>query len=264
MNGFTGITRTSLIATLGLSLAFLASPRTTVALQDTTVKTVAPSGEPTVTTEVKNAEVVYASGNDVVVKLENGEVENFTVPDDFKFQVDGKELTAHELQPGTHLTQTITTTSTPHLVKSVRTINGTVWHVNPPNFVIVRLPDHTNKEYKVPEGQQFQINGETLDIFHLKKGMNITATVVTESPTTVTATTQNVTGQSPVPTPPTPAMVGVLLIAVPIHSDTTETAAVQKPTLPNTASYLPLFLLLGALSIGSSMVFRVRPYRRTR
>jgi hypothetical protein len=262
MNSVAGITRTSLIAMLGLCSAFLVCPGTSAALQDTTVKNVAPSGESTVTTEVKSGEVVYASGNDVVVKVENGAVENFTVPEGFKFQVEGKELTAQELQPGMRLTQTITTTSTPHLVKSVRTIKGKVWHVNAPDSVILRLPDQTNKKYNVPKGQQFQINGEKLDIFHLKKGMNITATVITESPTTVTATTQNVTGQNPIPKPETPPMVGVLLIQLPPETEKTEVAEAEQPRLPNTASELPLLLLLSALSIGCSIVFRPRHYRR--
>lgn len=267
MNSVTGITRTSLIAMLGLCSAFLAYPGTSAALQDTTVKNVAPSGESTVTTEVKSGEVVYASGNDVVVKVENGAVENFTVPDGFKFQVEGKELTAQELQPGMRLTQTVTTTSTPHLVKSVRTINGKVWHVNPPDSVIVRLPDNTNKKYNVPKGQQFEINGEKLDVFHLKKGMNISATVITESPTTVTATSQTVTGQNAIPKPQTPPMVGVLLIQLPPENEKTEVAQVaqaeQPSRLPNTASELPLLLFLSALSIACSIIFRPRRYKHS-
>jgi len=250
----------SLIATLGVISVLLLSPDRAVAFQDTTVKTVAPSGEPTVTTELKSGEVVYASGNDLVVKVENGQLENFTVPEDFKFQVDGKDLAIHELQPGMRLTQTITTTSTPHLVKEVRTIEGTVWHINAPNVVILKLPDHTTKEYKIPKGQQFQINGEKLDAFHLKKGMKIKATVITESPSTVTASAQHVTGEAPLPIPETPPEVGALLVEEPTaKSEKQEIAAVEKkPSLPNTGSELPLLLLLGILSVGGSFVFRPR------
>jgi len=247
------------IATLATIVTFLGANRDAAALQDTTATTAAPSGEQqTVTTQVKSGEVVYISGNDLVVKLENGQLENFILPDDFKFQVDGKDLTASELKPGMRLTQTITSTATPHVVKTVRTIHGTVWHVNAPNVVILRLPDHTNKQYQVPKGQQFSINGEMKDVFHLKKGMKVTATVITESTETVHTTAQNVTGQAPLPPPPqTPPETGVLLVEVPAaETEKQESAAMSKPTLPNSASELPLIVLLGGLSVAGWVVLR--------
>jgi len=102
------------------------------AIQDTSVKMVNPSGQATVSTDVKSGEVVYVAGDDLVVKMDDGSVKHFTVPEDFKFDVDGKSLTVHELTPGMKLTRTITTTTQPTTVKTVRTIKGKVWHVNPP------------------------------------------------------------------------------------------------------------------------------------
>ena len=102
--------------------------------QDTTNTNTA-SGQPTVTTEVKSAEVVYVSGNDLVVRADDGQVKHFVVPDDKTVTVDGKELTVHDLQPGMRLTRTITTTTTPKTITTVRTIKGKVWHVNAPSTV---------------------------------------------------------------------------------------------------------------------------------
>jgi hypothetical protein len=110
------------------------------------------------------------------------EVEHFIVSDTQKFMVDGKPMTIRELKPGTHLTQTITTKTTPSMITTVRTIDGKVWHVNPPSYVILTLPDGTNKEYNVPKGQIFNVNGAKDTVFELKKGMMVSATVVKEEP----------------------------------------------------------------------------------
>ena len=78
--------------------------------QDTT-STGASSGTAAVTTEVKSATVVYVSGNDLVVKAEDGQIKHFVVPDERTVTVNGKELTVHDLQPGMRLTRTITTSA---------------------------------------------------------------------------------------------------------------------------------------------------------
>src|SRR5215475_9654569 len=108
----------------------------TAAFAQDTTQTTTQAGTPTVTTQVRSGEVVYVSGNDLVVKTDDGQVKHFTVPDDKTIDVDGKQLTVHDLTPGMRLTRTITTTSTPKTVTTVRTINGKVWFVNPPSTVI--------------------------------------------------------------------------------------------------------------------------------
>ena len=55
---------------------------------------------------------------------------------------------------------------------------GKVWHVNPPNTVILTLEDGTNQSFNIPKGQKFNIDGQTVDAFHLKKGMKVSATKV--------------------------------------------------------------------------------------
>ena len=150
-------------------------------------------------TAVRNGTVVYVSGNELVVKLSDGEVEHFIVSETQKFMVDGKPMTIGQLKPGTHLTQTITTATTPKMITTVRTIEGKVWHVNPPTYVILTLPDGTNKEYKVPKGQIFNVNGAKDTVFELRKGMNVSATVVKEEPVIEVAEHKAVTGVVPKP-----------------------------------------------------------------
>ena len=226
--------------------------------QDTTNTNTA-SGQPTVTTEVKSAEVVYVSGNDLVVRADDGQVKHFVVPDDKTVTVDGKELTVHDLQPGMRLTRTITTTTTPRTITTVRTIKGKVWHVNAPSTVILTLPDGTNKQYKVPKGQMFEMDGQKHDVFALKKGMLISATVLTESPEVVATSTRAVTGTPPPATPPTEAAILIEEpVAVPAAPAAVPSAApeVAQATLPKTASNVPLIGLLALLCFATSIGLR--------
>jgi hypothetical protein len=71
--------------------------------QDTTSASVR-HGEPRYQTTVKNSEIVYLEGNDLVLRLENGRVEHRVVPSEEKFTIGGKELTVSELRAGTRLT----------------------------------------------------------------------------------------------------------------------------------------------------------------
>jgi hypothetical protein len=208
-------------------------------------------------TSVRNAEVVYVSGNDLVLKLEDGRVEHIVVPDSDKFHVDGRELSVHELTPGTKLTETITTTTIPRMVTTVRTIDGKVWHVNRPNSVVLTLPDGTNKQYKIPKDQKFMIDGQEKTAFDLKKGMKISATVVTDSPETAMSQSKTVTGQAPKPA--TPSMVGALLFLTPRAAGEPVTTASAEPApekLPKTGSILPLVAVLGMLSLSSSLAMK--------
>jgi hypothetical protein len=212
-------------------------------------------------TSVRNAEVVYIAGNDLVLKLDDGRVEHMVVPDSDKFHVDGREVSVHDLKAGTKLTETIITTTIPRMVTTVRTIEGKVWHVNPPSSVVLSLPDGTNKRYKIPTDQKFTINGQEKTAFDLKKGMNISATVITDSPETVMSRSKKVTGQAP---PPTPLpLVGVLLFSVsqtaaesaePVTSVSTEHPSER---LPKTATMLPLFALLGMSLLFLSLGIKV-------
>lgn len=216
-------------------------------------------GPATYDTEVRSGTVVYASGNDLVVRMESGEVRHFVVPESQKFDVDGKQVSVHDLQPGTHLTQKITTRTTPTTIKTVRTIEGRVWHVNAPNTVILTLPDGTNQQYNVPRGQMFMINGREQSVFQLRRGMNVSATVVTEEPVTEVSRTQAVTGVAP-PPPQVPDRVAVLLIqpATPPTPAPAETAAAEPApkALPKTGSEWPLVGLLGLFSLGAGVLTR--------
>jgi hypothetical protein len=236
-------------AVFGMILACLALAASGAA-QDTSTTGSYQSGQATVTTEVKRAEIVYVSGNDVVVRMDDGQIKHVVVPDDKKITVDGKDLTVHDLQPGMHVTKTITSTSTPRTITKVRTVKGKVWYVNPPTSVILTLPDGTNKQYTSSKGQKFLMSdGKMHDLFDIHKGDVISATAITESPEVDVTTTSSATGTAPAPPPPpdvTPAPITALLIEAPAPAP----QEVAQATLPKTGSTIPLIGLLGLVFTG--------------
>jgi len=213
--------------------------------------------------QVERGEVVYVSGNDLVVRMENGEVRHFpNIPESARATVDGKQLSIHELRPGMKLERTIATTTTPRTVTTVRTVEGKVWQISPPNTVILTLADGTNKQYKIPKGQKFMIEGQEKTAFELKKGMNVSVTAVSTAPETVVAEQRRVTGSAP-PPPPTPAIVGALLIDDAPAPRQMAAAQVPGPgaepapkKLPKTASPLPLVGLMGLFSLAMGLGLR--------
>jgi hypothetical protein len=206
---------------------------------------------------VERGEVVTVSGNDLVVKMEDGSLRHIPgVPESARAEVDGQQLGIHDLKPGMKLQRTITTTTTPKTITTVQSVTGKVWHVSPPNSVILTLEDGSNQSFKIPKGQKFMVDGQQTDAFGLKKGMKISATKVVEVPQTVIDQQRRVTGAMP-PPPPAPPADAPILVA---EEKAPEVAAEPAPAdLPKTGSLLPLFGLLGLLSAGAA--FGIRAFR---
>ena len=223
---------------------------------------------------VERGEVLGVSGNDIVVKMDTGEVRHYTAPPGATANVDGKQVTVADLRPGMKLQRTTITTTTERPVRAVRIVHGTVWQVNAPH-VIFTGTDGKNKQVKVPDGTKFTIDGEQKTVFDLRKGMKFTATVVSDSAETVVSSTRSTTGTAPPPPKPVVASVpakleGPMLIeeapapkpvqvakstpAPPVQvAKSTPPASAPEPApmkLPKTGSPLPMMGLLGvALSL---------------
>jgi hypothetical protein len=226
-----------------------------VRAQDTTTTT-ARHGEASYDTQVRNAEVVYVEGNDLVLKLEDGKVEHLLVPESDRFTVNGSDVSVHALVPGAKLTQTITTTTSPRYVTSIRTLQGKVWHVNPhASTVILTLPEGKNQSYTIPSHAKITVDGKKKTVFDLRKGMKLQATIVTDDQHTVVERSKSVVAELPAP-PATPRESGVVLFFEPtFQAAPTLLASNEEPastTLPKTSTFLPLAGLLGALSVATS------------
>lgn len=231
-----------------------------IAAQDithpSTTKTIEPPTHEVQTTHVQNAEVIHVSGHEVVVELENGKFELLNLAEDFRFQVDGRDRTVHELTPGTKLSQDIHTITTPQEVTTLRTVKGKVWHVKAPHLIL-SFPEGENKAYTVPDGIVFHIDGQDKTVFDLKKGMEISATVLTVEPVQSVTRHTVVTGQAP----PRPDVTfeGPMLIE-PDREALALTANLEEPLpqeLPKTASLVPLAGMLGFLSLALGTGMRI-------
>ncbi|HWC16647.1 MAG TPA: LPXTG cell wall anchor domain-containing protein [Terriglobales bacterium] len=246
---FVGRPSIAVAAFLALTIAATAQVKTTTSTTE---------GTPTKEIKVDRAVVEHVSGNDVWVKMEDGSVRHIAhIAENARINVDGRELGIHELKPGMKLERTITTTTTPRTVTTVQTVTGKVWHVTPPKTVILTLENGENQSFTVPDGQKFNINGQETDVFHLKKGMVVTATKVVEAPETVIEHQRQVTGTMPPPPPPLPSDAPVLIArAAPTPAPAAATPAAAPAELPKTGSLVPLIGLLGLLFSGASILTR--------
>lgn len=210
------------------------------------------------TTHIKNAEVIHVSNHQIVVRLESGKLELLNLPEDTKFQIDGKELAIHELKPGTKLMQELHTVTTPQEVTTLRTVKGKVFKVNGPHLIL-RFADHTTKSYTVPDGIVFHINGEDKTVFDLREGMDIDASVTTVAPQHVVSQHTVVTGEAPKAS--AVAFEGPLLLEAPTQLSMPPLVALAEPPaateLPETASPVPLMGLLGLGSLTGYGVLRI-------
>ena len=138
-------------------------------------------------TEVLNFEVVSVDGNTVVVRGQDGARE-VTVPDDFRFTVDGKSVSVHELQAGMKGMAQVTTTTTIRPVYVTTVKKGTVVK-RVRDTVYVKTEDGTTRKFTKGEleqrGIQVIMDGKPVRLADLKGGDQLTATIVTSGPPSV-------------------------------------------------------------------------------
>lgn len=178
------------------------------AAQETTTTTVKPKRTTRAMT-IENSTVIYASGDDVVLKGNDGKLSLLTLPPGATFPVDGQQVAVNDLKADTVISHAVAKTMREETVTTVTTVEGKVVHLMAPNYVTLRLNDGSVKRYKVPPHANFVIDGQNKTVFDLRKGMSVSATAVTTSGQRVHNTEQHVSGTTG---PETPAQVGVLLI----------------------------------------------------
>jgi hypothetical protein len=159
--------------------------------------------------EIRRGTVVYVSGNDLVVRMDDSQLRDFVVPSDSKFTVDGKEIGLHDLTPGTKLTQTIAITTEDRVITDVRTVDAKVLEVKPPYLTV--MTGDKEKYVRVPDGTRFTVNGKEMKLSDLRADMQVKGTLVTAIPTKVAVAKTTVTGHAPQPVE-APVLVGALLI----------------------------------------------------
>ena len=230
------------------------------------------TGPSTMQVNVERGQVVYVSGNDVVIKGEDGRIRDYpNVPESARVTVDGQQLSVHDVQPGMTIERTTITTETPKIITTIKSVKGTIWQITPPTSAILTLENGKNQQFKIPDGTKFTVDGQQVDAFALRKGMKVSATAVTEVPETVITSEVNRTGTMPPPPPESiDANVALLVVMVPIApssesaaSTPVETAAAAPADpapaeLPRTGSPLPLVGLLGGVFFSLALGLRTK------
>ena len=252
---------------LGIGLLAVAAGVATAQPTSQTTKTEMGKPETTTTTRHVEATVVSVNGNKVVGKDASGHATEYTIPEGFKFQYQGKDIGVADLKPGMHVSATITTTTTltPVTVSDIR--KGTVLAVSGDN-IIIRGPNgirrFSNQDAQ-KRGAKIMRNGQEVSLSDLREGDVITAVFVTEAePKIVTereAKAMATSAPAPAPAPaPVAAAPAPARAPAPAAAPAPEPAPAKK--LPKTASQAPLVGLIGALSLAVGLgLTLVRRYR---
>lgn len=210
--------------------------------------------------ETKKFQVIAVDGNQLVVKLPEGTRE-LTVPEDFRFNVDGKELSVHELKPGMAGTATVTTRTTLVPVTVTEVKNGRVTKAMGTSIIVA-----TEGGYKMfsqsdidKRGVKIMREGQPAQISDFRENDVLTATIITSKPPRVmtekevqATLARSTPAAAPGASPPQPA-------AAP--PQTAATTGTEPRKLPQTASPLPAFGLAGLASLLAGLGLTVRRRR---
>jgi LPXTG-motif cell wall-anchored protein len=227
--------------------------------------------QPTTTSETKKFQIIAVEGNQLVVKVPEGTRE-LTVPDDFRFNIDGKMLSVHELKPGMAGTATITTKTTLVPVTVTEVKNGTVMQALGTS-IIVRTDDGM-KMFSQSDidkrGIKIMREGKPAQISDFRANDRLTATIITTKPPRVMtekevqATLAKSGGAPATPAGSTPPAAAAPKPAAAPPTAAAPTAGAEPRKLPKTASPLPVLGLVGLASLvaGLGLTARRRRVRR--
>jgi hypothetical protein len=180
------------IAVLCAAAAVLSVAVGAAAQATQTTQTIPGAGK--ITTAQTKGEVIYISGNYLVAKMIPGDdYRLFYVAPGRTASIDGVVTPLSQIKLGTILTAYVTTTERSVVDRTVATLKGTVWWASP-TAVILTLENGENREYEVPKGMKFDVDGQMKEAMELKPGLKITATKITEAPRTEFSTSNNVIG----------------------------------------------------------------------
>ena len=179
---------------LGVGAVSLAA---SAAAQPTGTTATVPGGAPKISKSQLKGEVVAVGSNWLIAKMTpTGDYRVFTVAPNKTAMIDGVSKTVSQLQTGTMLTADVTVTEYP-LVKRTTTVNsGKVFWASPTS-VIITQENGENKQYAVPSGFKFDVDGRQVEAMELKPGMMLKGTKIVEEPIIEVTRDSVVTGTAP-------------------------------------------------------------------
>jgi hypothetical protein len=226
---------------------------------------VALAQQTTSTAETKTFEVLAVDGNQLVVRLPEGTRE-LTVADDFRFTVNGQQLSVRELRPGMKGTATITTRTTVTPVTVTEVKNGTVVH-SVGSTIIVRT-DEGVRSFTQSEvdkrGVKIMRSGKPAQVSDFRDGDRLTATIITSMPPRVLTEKEVQATLAAAPAAGGAGARPAAAAAAPVPSSNASRTPASAPTggaartLPKTASARPLLGLATVLSLAMGLTLMVR------
>jgi len=213
----------------------------------------ATQAQTTTTTDVRTFEIIAVDGNSLVVRNESGTHE-YSVPDDFRFTVDGRQLSVQDLKPGMKGTATVTTktTLTPVTVTEVK--EGTV--VSATNYSAIVRSSEGVRRFTQNElddrGVQILKEGRLIRIRDLRQGDNITATIFSKAPPVVLTETEvqaTLAQATPAAAAPTQTAAAAPPAAAPSDSPAPVKAAPPPPPAPEGTPWFWYILIAVALAL---------------
>ena len=208
--------------------------------------------------------MLAVDGSQLVVNLPEGTRE-LTVPADFRFTVNGQQLSVSQLKPGMKGTATITTRTTVTPVTVTQVKSGTVMQ-STGSSIIVRT-DEGIKMFTQGDvdkrGVRIMRDGKPAQISDFRQDDQLTATIITSRPPRV-MTDKEV--QATLSNAPGGAAAGTGTTASRAGAASTDAGANRCPvggaprTLPSTASSWPTLGLAGVLllAMGCALTLRRR------
>jgi len=215
----------------------------------------------TSSSETKTFTVLAVQGNTLVVRLPEGTRE-LTVPDDFRFTINGQPMSVHQLTVGMNGTATITTRTTVTPVTVTEVKNGTV-ALRSGGSVIVRT-DEGVKSFTQGDidkrGVKVFMNGKAVQLSDLHEGDKLSATIVTSRPPRI-VTEKEVQALANA-APPAPVAESTRAAAAPAARPAGQAPASEPArTLPSTASSWPLLALASVVMLAMACGLTVRRRR---
>jgi len=181
----------------GLLVCLAAANVAGEASQATQKKETVAKGPSMATTTQLRGEVIAVGTNWLLARMvPGGEYRFFDVRPGAVATIEGVKKSLSQLRVGTMLTAAVTTTETP-LVKRTTTITKgrLVW--SSPTTIVATLENGENRQYTVPPGFKFTVEGKQLGTEELRPGMILTGTNVTEEPVTLITEETVVYGTEP-------------------------------------------------------------------